>query len=72
MLLAPFGLIETNLTIYVRTIMPAKYREPMTVEPVPGSYSPSDAPAKGFLEICPYIGLAWAVSPGERTPAPYN
>jgi hypothetical protein len=33
----PVGLIETNLTMYVSTIIPAKYFVPMTVDPEPGN-----------------------------------
>jgi hypothetical protein len=44
---APFGLIDTNLTVHVTTIMPEKYRLAICVDPEPGIVSPRDAPAKG-------------------------
>jgi hypothetical protein len=45
------GLMETNRTYQVATIIPAKNLVPITVEPEPGIYRPRLAAAKGLPVI---------------------
>ena len=52
--------------------MPAKYREPSWVDPVPGIYSPKLPAANGKRVDCEYIGFVIAVFPGDNAPAPYK
>ena len=43
--------METNRTYQVATIIPAKYLLPITGDPVPGTYRPKLAAAKGLPVI---------------------
>jgi len=52
--------------------MPAKNLVPIWVEPEPGTESPKLPAAKGNRVDCAYMGLVYAVSPGDKAPAPYN
>lgn len=52
--------------------MPAKYRLPIWVEPVPGICSPKLPAAKGKRVDYEYIGFVIEVFPGLNAPAPYK